>query len=65
MDLPLGAPFYEHLRTKDTDMLKMIQELMQKEFTGYIIVTIDGYDGIEEGALFLGKVFLLAQATNS
>jgi hypothetical protein len=59
MDLPLGTPFYEHLKTKDTDMLKMIQELMQKEFTGYIIVTIDGYNGIEEGALLFRKGVLI------
>lgn len=53
MDLPLGTPYQEHLKTSETDMLKTIIELMQKSFTGYIVVTIDGVDGIEEGALLM------------
>jgi len=55
MDLPLGTPLYEHMKTKENDMLKKIQELMAREFTGYIVVTIDGYDGAEEGALLFRK----------
>ncbi len=55
MDLPLGAPLQQSLKTRETDMLAKIQELMDKGFTGYIIVTIDGHDGIEEGALLFKK----------
>jgi len=59
MDLPLGTPYQEHLKTRETDMLKTIIELMQKTFTGYIIVTIDGIDGIEEGALLFRNGILI------
>ncbi|MEM4663100.1 MAG: DUF2226 domain-containing protein [Candidatus Diapherotrites archaeon] len=51
MELPLGTPYQEHLKTTEVDMLKGITELMQKNFTGYIIVTIHGIDGMEEGAI--------------
>ncbi|MCX8189636.1 MAG: DUF2226 domain-containing protein [Candidatus Diapherotrites archaeon] len=51
MELPLGTPYQEHLKTTEVDMLKGINDLMQKAFTGYIVVTIQGIDGMEEGAI--------------
>ncbi len=55
MDLPLGVPLQQSLKTANVDMLNTILELMKKQFTGYIVVTINGYDGIEEGAILFRK----------
>lgn len=55
MDLPLGMPLQQNLKTANVDMLNTMLELMEKQFTGYIIVTINGFDGIEEGAILFKK----------
>lgn len=55
MDLPLGMPLQQNLKTANADMLNIMLELMGKQFTGYIIVTINGFDGIEEGAILFRK----------
>lgn len=62
MDLPLGAPIEESLILSGVDMQQKIKELMEKEFTGYIIAAIDGYDGIEEGAILFRKGTITAAA---
>ncbi len=55
MDLPLGTAYIEHIKIAERDCIKLIFELMDKGFTGYLIVMIDGYDGFEEGAILFKK----------
>jgi len=51
MDLPAGQKLEEGLKTGETNAGNKIISLVKSSFTGYLICTIKGYMGIEEGVL--------------
>ena len=55
MNLPSGKTVERNLEVAKTDFAKKIAELMENEFNGYLVVTVEGYSGIEEGVLFIKK----------
>ncbi len=59
LNFPLGKIVLDSINVKEFDWRKKLNELDSTQFTGYVVVTIEGVDGIEEGVLcFLkGKVF--------
>lgn len=55
MDLPVGSPVEEGLKSSQVDFEKYLNALVSKQFSGYVVITIEGYSGMEEGILFLKK----------
>lgn len=53
MNLPVSDIVMLGKKTMELDYKKEIGVLMDKQFTGYFVVTVDGFDGIEEGVLVL------------
>jgi len=54
MNLPAGKTV-KKLETGKADFVNEISQLMKSFFTGYVVITIEGYSGIEEGILFFNK----------
>ncbi|MBU0662617.1 MAG: DUF2226 domain-containing protein [Candidatus Diapherotrites archaeon] len=55
MNLPVGSAVAEEVALKDFDIQGITDSLFDKLFSGYIVVTIDGYDGMEEGVMIFRK----------
>ena len=53
MNLPVGSVQAQGLKLEGTDFLQQALELSKQNFIGYLVLTIDGFDGFEEGLLFL------------
>jgi hypothetical protein len=54
LNLPVGTTKKQAVSIKATDLKKDVSALMVQGFNGYLVVTIEGYAGIEEG-VFLFK----------
>lgn len=55
MNLPVGSVKEENLKTNEFDLVKKSIELMKENFNGYVVITAEGYQGVEEGILFFKK----------
>jgi len=55
MALPAGNVVEQGLVLANTNIKNKISSLVNEEFTGYVAVTIEGEEGIEEGSLILQK----------
>ena len=55
MDLPLGTPLREGLKTGESDLLQIINNMNEKAFSGYIICTLENQKGMEQGVLLFKK----------
>lgn len=55
MNLPIGEIIEENLVLSQIEVKGLLEALIEKEFTGYIANTIDGFAGIEEGILLFKK----------
>jgi len=55
MDLPLGTPLREGLKTGESDLLQIINNMNEKAFSGYIICTLENQKGMEQGILLFKK----------
>lgn len=55
MNLPVGEMVKQAVNLKDFDYRKEMANLFDKGFSGYLVTTIEGFDGIEEGVLLLKK----------
>lgn len=53
MNLPVGSVEKQGLKLEETDLVKKIAEYLKEKFVGYLVLTIEGFDGVEEGLLFL------------
>ncbi|MBU0661853.1 MAG: DUF2226 domain-containing protein [Candidatus Diapherotrites archaeon] len=60
MNLPVGESVAEGVGLREFDAKGVINSLFDKLFSGYLVVTIDGYDGMEEGVLLFKKGVLIA-----
>lgn len=62
MNLPSGKPVKTGLETSTTDTLKLVEELGQKRFTGYLALCVKGQKGVEEATLLLDSGKIVAAA---
>jgi len=53
MNIPIGAVEKEHLDFAETAPFSLLKQLMGKGFNGYIVATIEGITGLEEGLLMI------------
>ncbi|VVC00594.1 Uncharacterised protein [uncultured archaeon] len=51
MNLPVGDLISRGVNLREIDIKKLIDGFYEKSFSGYLIVTLEGFDGIEEGVL--------------
>ncbi|MAG18136.1 MAG: hypothetical protein CL944_01540 [Candidatus Diapherotrites archaeon] len=51
MNLPVGEVISQGVNFKEVDSKRLVQSLYEKNFSGYVIVAVEGYDGLEEGML--------------
>jgi hypothetical protein len=60
MNLPSGNIVKQGLALKETDFKKLLQGLINERFSGYAALTIEGFDGFEEGTMLFKKGFGVA-----
>ncbi len=53
MNIPIGNVEEQHLSFSENNPLNKIKQLMQSGFDGYVVATIEGVSGLEEGLLLL------------
>ncbi|MBI4210704.1 MAG: hypothetical protein HY544_04335 [Candidatus Diapherotrites archaeon] len=51
MNLPVGEVISSGVSLREIDVRRLVEGFYEKGFSGYIVDTIEGFDGIEEGAL--------------
>ncbi len=51
LNLPVGEIISKGINLREIDVKKLIEGFYEKEFSGYLIVTLEGFDGLEEGVL--------------
>ncbi|MCR4335466.1 MAG: hypothetical protein NUV57_02925 [archaeon] len=51
MNLPVGEIISQGVNFNEVDSKRLVQSLFEKNFSGYLIVAAEGYDGLEEGML--------------
>jgi hypothetical protein len=55
MEMPIGDIVQENLKTAEMNISETITKLAQQGFTGYMVATVEGYSGMEEGMLLFRK----------
>ncbi len=60
MKLPPGNAVEQGLQVKKTNFTEKTRSLMENEFSGYVALTIEGFEGMEEAILILKSGSLLA-----
>jgi len=55
LNLPGGSPIEVGLPISKVDIVDTLKNFYKVQATGYFAVTIQGYDGLEDGALFLNE----------
>jgi len=53
MNIPIGKIEEAQIRFSDKKPLEKTTELMQSGFDGYLVATIEGVSGLEEGLLMV------------
>lgn len=67
MEFPAGEIVEEGIKLNDVDVSQILKELCDQRFSGYVIATVYGHAGIEEGLLLfkegiaIGSVFEFSQ----
>lgn len=51
MDFPAGEKLEEGIKLREIDLEKLLTELTEQKFSGYVIATIYGFVGLEEGLI--------------
>jgi len=59
MNLPIGEAVERNLNLREFDARGTVTGLFDRLFSGYLVVTIDGFGGMEEGVLLFKKGVLL------
>ncbi|MEK6958007.1 MAG: hypothetical protein AABW99_03450 [archaeon] len=60
MNLPVGEVISRGVNLKDVDAKRLIESFYDKKFSGYLVATLRGYDGLEEGVLLFKEGSLAA-----
>lgn len=55
MNLPIGDVIEQNLNLREFDAKGTVSGLFDRMFSGYVVATIDGFDGMEEGVLLFKK----------
>ncbi len=55
MNLPVGEAIEQGIRLPDFDEKATLEMLADKMFSGYVVVTVEGFKGVEEGLLLIKK----------
>jgi hypothetical protein len=55
MNFPVGKITEEEIKVNEFDWKKKLNEFEAMHFDGFVVVTIEGVNGIEEGVLFFQK----------
>ncbi|MFH1588931.1 MAG: DUF2226 domain-containing protein [Candidatus Diapherotrites archaeon] len=55
MNFPVGKITDEEIKVNEFDWKKKLAEFESAQFNGFIVVTIEGVNGLEEGVLFFQK----------
>lgn len=55
MNLPVGAAKESGVKLVKESFFQKLKELMNQDFTGYLVLTIEGYKGMEEAIFFFKK----------
>ena len=53
MNIPLGTVEEEHISFSDSDPFAKLKKLTGSGFAGYLVATIEGISGLEEGVLLI------------
>ena len=51
MEFPAGEVLEESIKINEINIEQVLKELIEQKFSGYLVVTIYGYTGIEEGLI--------------
>jgi len=60
MNLPIGEVISRGVNLKEIDVIRLISGLVKKKFSGYIVATLEGVKGLEEGILIFKSGVLTA-----
>jgi len=60
VNLPVGEVISRDLNLREMDVKRLVEGFFDKRFSGYLVATIDGYDGVEEGVLIFKEGSLIA-----
>lgn len=60
MNLPVGEVISRGLNLREMDVKRLIEGFYDKRFSGYLVSTSEGYDGIEEGVLIFKEGAMLS-----
>lgn len=60
MNLPTGNIVEQGIKLNEFNLKQTMHALMGKKFSGYLVLTIEGVDGLEEGILLLKNGSLIA-----
>lgn len=60
--MPIGPVIQQNLRFDSNSFEARINGLMEEKFTGYVIITLEGYKGVEEGVLVFKKGEVIGSA---
>ena len=53
MNIPIGKVVEEHQSLSDNDPFAKMEKLLKSGFNGYLVATIEGVTGLEEGVLMM------------
>ncbi len=59
MNLPVGEAVKQSVALKDFNYRKEIEGFFNSGFSGYLVTTVEGFDGIEEGVLLFKEATLV------
>ncbi len=60
MNMPVGEVISRNLNLREMDLRRLLEGFFDNKFSGYMVNTADGYDGLEEGILIFREGTLLA-----
>lgn len=60
VNLPVGDIISKGLNLKEIDVRRLVEGLYEKAFSGYLVATLYGFDGVEEGILLFKDGALIA-----
>ncbi len=60
MNLPVGEVVSREMNLREMDAKRLLEGFFDKKFSGYLVNTLEGFDGIEEGVLIFRDGELIA-----
>ena len=60
MNLPVGEVLQQAISIKEINTKDLVISLLEKKFSGYAVITTDGFDGIEDGAIIFREGLAVA-----